>query len=101
MVAKMQMIKERMDFMMNALRGWVLSNLDGLTFYCTYHFVPPFVKVSYVAGRSLRRAKGSLRSPRVIQNLDVIVRYGRRDHVSSLLDYAEGSYKGMIQQVST
>ena len=30
MVAKMQMMKEQMDFMMNALKGWVLSNLDEL-----------------------------------------------------------------------
>ena len=30
MVAKMQMMKERMDFMMNALRGWVSSDLDDL-----------------------------------------------------------------------
>ena len=30
MAAKMQMMKERMDFMMNALRGRVLSDLDEL-----------------------------------------------------------------------
>ena len=30
MVAEMQMIKERMDVMMNAFRGWVLSDLDEL-----------------------------------------------------------------------
>ena len=30
MVAKMQMMKERMDLMMNALRGWVSSDLDEL-----------------------------------------------------------------------
>ena len=30
MVVEMQMIKERMDFMMNALRGRVFSDLDDL-----------------------------------------------------------------------
>ena len=30
MVAEIQMMKERMDFMMNALRGWVSSDLDEL-----------------------------------------------------------------------
>ena len=29
-VAEMQMMKERIDFMMNALRGWVSSDLDDL-----------------------------------------------------------------------
>ena len=30
MVAKMQLMKERMDLMMNALKGWVSSDLDNL-----------------------------------------------------------------------
>ena len=30
MVAKMQMMKEQMYFMMNALRGWVSNDLDDL-----------------------------------------------------------------------
>ena len=30
MVAEMQMMKERMDFMMNALKGQVLNDLDEL-----------------------------------------------------------------------
>ena len=30
MVAEMQMMKEQMDFMMNALRGRVFSDLNGL-----------------------------------------------------------------------
>ena len=29
-VVEMQMMKERTDFMMNALKGWVSSNLDDL-----------------------------------------------------------------------
>ena len=32
MVTEMQMMKERMDFMMNALRGRVSSDLDGLVY---------------------------------------------------------------------
>ena len=31
-VAEMQMIKERMDFMINALKGWVSSDLDDLVY---------------------------------------------------------------------
>ena len=30
MVAEMQMMKERMDFMMNTFKGWVSSDLDDL-----------------------------------------------------------------------
>ena len=29
-VAEMQMIKERMDLMMNAFKGWVSNDLDDL-----------------------------------------------------------------------
>jgi len=29
-IAEMQMMKERMDFVMNALRGWVSRDLDDL-----------------------------------------------------------------------
>ena len=70
---------------------------DGFAFYSTRHFIPPSAEVSYAAIRSLRRVKGSLRSLGVIQNPYVLVRRGGRDHVSSLLDYAEGSYTGMVQ----
>ena len=30
MVAEMQLMKERMDLMMNAFKGWVSSDLDSL-----------------------------------------------------------------------
>ena len=33
MVAEMQMMKERIDFMMNALRGQVSNNLDELVYW--------------------------------------------------------------------
>jgi len=53
MVVEMQMMKEMMDFMKNALRGWVSNDLDELALYCTHHFIPPSTKVSYAVDRSL------------------------------------------------
>ena len=46
-VIEMQMMKEQMDFMMNALRGWVSSDLDDLVHrtnspFGICHFVPLF-----------------------------------------------------------
>ena len=41
MVAEMQMMKERMDVMMNALRGWVSSNLDKLVHRTDLPFTAP------------------------------------------------------------
>ncbi|KAL0001126.1 hypothetical protein SO802_014907 [Lithocarpus litseifolius] len=38
MVAEMQMMKERMDFMMNALRGRVSSDLDDLVHRTDFPF---------------------------------------------------------------
>ena len=52
MVAKMQMMKEWIDFIMNALRGQVSNDI---AFYCTRHFIPYLAKVLYVVDRSLRR----------------------------------------------
>ena len=50
MVAEMQMMKKRMDFMMNALKGQVSNDLDELVHQIE---VPLFVKVPYAAKRSL------------------------------------------------
>ena len=41
MVAKMQMMKERMDFMMNALRGRVSNDLDELVHRTDSPFTTP------------------------------------------------------------
>ena len=41
MVAEMQMIKERMDFMMNALKGWVSNDLDELVHWTNSPFTTP------------------------------------------------------------
>ena len=104
MVAKMQMMKKMMDFMMNTFKGWVSSDLDKLVhrtnspFIAPRHFIPPSTEFLYAIGKSLRQVKGSLRSPRVIQNPHALARRGGRNHVSSLPDYAEGSCKGMVQQ---
>ena len=40
-IAKMQMMKVWMDFMMNALRGWVSSNLDELVHQTDSPFTTP------------------------------------------------------------
>ena len=46
MVVEMQTMKEMMDFMMNALKGWGVKQpwrvgpLDGLTLHNTRHFIP-------------------------------------------------------------
>ena len=42
MVAEIQMMKERMDFMMNALKGQVLSDLDELVYWTDLPFIAPF-----------------------------------------------------------
>ena len=41
MVTVMQMVKERMEFMRNALRGWVLSDLDELVHRTNLPFIAP------------------------------------------------------------
>ena len=41
MVAKMQVMKERMDFMMNALKGWVSNDLDELIHQIDSPFTTP------------------------------------------------------------
>ena len=41
MVTVMQMVKERMDFMRNALRGWVLSDLNELVHRTDLPFIAP------------------------------------------------------------
>ena len=41
MIAKMQMMKKRMDFMMNALKGWMSSDLDELVHRTNSPFTAP------------------------------------------------------------
>ena len=41
MFTEMQMMKDRMDFMINALRGWVLSDLDELVHQTDSPFTAP------------------------------------------------------------
>ena len=41
MIAEIQMMKECMDFMMNALRGWVSSDLDELVHRTDSPFIAP------------------------------------------------------------
>ena len=41
MVAEMQMMKEMMDFMMNALKGWMSSGLDEVVHRTESPFTAP------------------------------------------------------------
>ena len=41
MVAEMQMMKERMDFMINAFKGWVLNDLNELVHQTDSPFTAP------------------------------------------------------------
>ena len=49
MVAKMQMMKERMDFMMNALKGRVSNNLDELVHWTDSPFIAPITSFPFSA----------------------------------------------------
>ena len=49
MVVKMQMMKERMDFMMNALKGWVLNDLDELVHQIDSPFTAPVTSFPLLA----------------------------------------------------
>ena len=86
---------------MGVKRPQRVSPSDGLAFYRTRHVIPPSTKVPYATGRSLRRVKGSLRSPGVVQNPHALARRGRQNHVQSLSNNTKGSCKGIIQQVNT
>ena len=95
-VAEMQMMKERMDFMMNALRGRVSSDLNDLVHRTNLPFTMPVtsflpsIEVSYVASGKLRRIQGPPRSLGVFQDPDAPSRGGRRDHVQSLPTMLKG-----------
>ena len=49
MVTKMQMIKERMDFMMNALKGRVSNDLDKLVHQTDSPFTVPVTSFPFPA----------------------------------------------------
>ena len=49
MVAEMQMIKERMDFMMNTLKGRVLNDLDELVHQTDLPFTAPVTSFPFTA----------------------------------------------------
>ena len=45
----MQIMKERMDFMMNALKGWVSNNLDKLVHRTDSPFITPVTSFPLLA----------------------------------------------------
>ena len=55
-VTEMQIMKEQMDFMMNALRGRVSSDLDDLVHLTIHHIrqlLPATIEVPHAADRKL------------------------------------------------
>ena len=68
------MAKEKMDVMMNDMRGCMSTNLDelvlwdGLTFHSTGDFLPPPCQVLNATGGNIRRFTVPIQSSRVVQN---------------------------------
>ena len=48
MVVEMQMMKERMEFMMNALRGWVSNDLEELVHRMDSPFTTPVIAFPFL-----------------------------------------------------
>ena len=106
-VAEMQMMKERMDFMMNTLKRWVFSDLDDLVYRTNSPFIafvtsfplPPNFRMSQV--ENYDGSKDPPGSLGVFQDPDAPSRGARRDHVQSLPHHAEGICKDLVQQADT
>ena len=89
-------MKERMDFMMNALRGRVFSDLDDLDHQTDSPFIvsvtsfplPSMFHMPQV--ENYDGSKDPLRSLGVFQDPDAPLRGARRDHVQSLLTTLKG-----------
>ena len=104
-VAEMQMMKERMDFMMNTLKRWVFSDLDDLVYRTNSPFIafvtsfplPPNFRMSQV--ENYDGSKDPPGSLGVFQDLDAPSRGARRDHVQGFPYHAEGTRKDLVQQV--
>ena len=86
-IAEMQVMKEQMEVMMNALKGWVSSDLDDLVnrtdspFTASVNTFPLPQKFPDAADRKLRRGQGSTRSSRDLQDPDAPSGGTRRDDV--------------------
>ena len=93
-VAEMQMMKERMDLMMNTLKGRVSNDLDDLvqrpwwpgpsnqfTFNHILQLLPTTKEVSHAADRKLRQSQWPSWSPGDFQDLNAPSRSSRWDHV--------------------
>ena len=99
MVAEMQMMKERMDFMMNALRGRVSSNLDELVHRTDSSFATPITSFPLPPKLRMPQVETYDRSSfGIFQNPYALARRGRRNHVPGFPNYTERSCEGMVQQ---
>ena len=105
MVAEMQMMKEQMDFMMNALRWWVSSDLDDLVhqidspFTASVTSFPLPLKFHMSQVKTYDGVKDPLDHLESFKTL-ILAKSGRRDHVQGLPHYAEGPYKNLVQQAN-
>ena len=102
MVVEMQMMKEQMDFMMNALKGQVSSDLDELVhqmdspFTASVTSLPLLLKFSMPqveAHNGFKDPLNHLESFKTLMHLQ-----GMTDEIMCHSNYAEGSCKGMVQQ---
>ena len=105
MVVEMQMMKEWMDFMMNALKGWVSSDLDDLvhrinspfTAFVTLFPLPSKFYMPQV--ESYTGSKDPLDHLESFKTLMHLQGVCGRDYVQGLSHYAEGPCKDLVQQV--
>ena len=102
-VTKMQMMRERMDLMMNALRGQVSSDLNDLVHRTNSPFttsvnsfpLPPKFRMLQV--KNYNGNKDPLDHLECFKTLMHLQGGTKRDHVQSLSHHAEGTHKDLVQ----
>ena len=100
-VAEVQMMREQMDLMMNALKGRVSSDLDDLVHRTDSPFTTFFAlttEVSYATGGKLRWKQGPFGSLGIFQDPNAPLGDTGQDHVQSLSHHVEGTRKDLVQQ---
>ena len=102
-VAEMQMMREWMDLMMNALRGRVSSDLDDLVYRTDSPFTtsinsfPLSLKFCMPQVENYDGNKDLLDHLECFKTLMHLQGGTKRDHVQSLSHHAEGTHKDLVQ----
>ena len=94
MVAKMQMMKEMMDFMMNALKVWVSNDLDELVHRMDSPFTTPITLCPLPTKFRMLQIEaydGSKNPLDHLKSFKTLTRCSRRDYMPSLPNYIERS----------